>query len=322
MNFMRLRAVVGVGSLVLLAGCNSRELTRDRAASLIAAVPAFAQLAEAAKVIPQGRELGVAQGKWNREGGITVKGQEDFSGWPSYNRLGLRRQLKRSVVEITGIADAVTPLAGTLPGSKEVQFRWEYANVEGPVRRFVVTGGTGVAILRLFDDGWRVEDLKTQEGTEGFSLNASEQAAAEGDRQTETARQAEEAKRVAEEARRTQEREQRLAALVAASKNPTKTIGTFNGTDAFVGRPLKVVLTDVGVSNGDKSPWFVDMRGRQPEKDDFQQTAFGWKGFRVNLISSSDLAAVIFKDRAERDRFYEAVTKALAEWRDKYREIQ
>ncbi len=64
---------------------------------------------------------------------------------------------KLRLVDVTGIADA--PF-GTGTHMKEVRYTWTL-DLPEPVRRYTGTKGEGEgnAILRLYDDGWRVEEL-------------------------------------------------------------------------------------------------------------------------------------------------------------------
>jgi hypothetical protein len=70
----------------------------------------------------------------------------------------LVKPLKRSVTTVDGITD------NPLDGSKLVMFTWQYRDVPDFV---AVHGGLSkkdkyqaVAAMRLFDDGWRMEDVE------------------------------------------------------------------------------------------------------------------------------------------------------------------
>jgi len=59
------------------------------------------------------------------------------------------------LVEVTGIADGVS-------GLKEVQFTWKYEGLPDVVARYTGQGTqphSGTSVVRLYDDGWRVEGL-------------------------------------------------------------------------------------------------------------------------------------------------------------------
>lgn len=121
---------------------------------------------------------------------------------------------------------------------------------------------------------------------------------------------------------------ERIKKLKDISKNPTRTIDTFQDINHFTGQPRyrATILTDVGVdmvgSNYDSgfNLWFGELKGKQPYLTTFTQTAMGWNAPCVSFGESGPY--VVFKDKSERDRFYKALTKALSEWRSKYWEVQ
>jgi hypothetical protein len=177
----------------------SKNLSRDMATSLIDNHPEFLKIGVTPHANSHAIIDGFDQGFWDQNGNLMNKGYEIFSEGLRYGILHLKIPIKLNVAEVTGISDAVSPLGGEQNNLKEVQFRWEYSDIEGATKRFVSRGGTGVALLRLFDDGWRVEKVETQNIIDdGFVLTSKEQQAADKDRELERNRRIDEDNRIAE----------------------------------------------------------------------------------------------------------------------------
>jgi hypothetical protein len=157
-------------------GCSSSELTRAAATRLIDerfGTPDTSQEAVVRLRGPTGNE-GLWMNAWTQEtrveGGrpvqvleLTPRGQRLFQQARFFGidvEVNLLPVFRRRVAEVTGIADAILPFApGSESSIKEVQFTWQLENVppwlvvQGPTPR------KGNTFLRLYDDGWRVEDL-------------------------------------------------------------------------------------------------------------------------------------------------------------------
>jgi len=125
-----------------------------------------------------------------------------------------------------------------------------------------------------------------------------------------------------------QEENNRKARLTETSKIPTKTIGKFYDVNSFTGAPRSraTILTDVGIDkvgspyDSEFKLWFGEIKGQQPYVSTFTQTAMGWSSPCVAFWERGPY--IVFKDKSECDRFYQALTKTLSEWRVKYYEIQ
>lgn len=311
--------------IILFEFCScSKDLSREQSITLINAYHGFLVLGNSPRANSNAQFNGYEQGFWDQNGYLTGRGAEFFSYGLNNGRIYLKQPVVPRVSVVTGITNAISPLGGEQQGMKEVQFQWEYTGVEGVFKRFIGRGGTGVAYLRLYDDGWRVEKTEIQENSDRLPLDASDQAQIEKDRQVENSRRTEEANRIAEENRKIREIEEMRALLIERSKTSSKELGTFSDIDAFDGKPRsrKILLTDVkveilGEANESRTIWFGDLKS-DPYMTNFRQNAFGWNGFCVII---SDPFSVVFKDESECKRFYQAITKAIADWRAKYPEL-
>jgi len=89
---------------------------------------------------------------------LTPQGRQFFVGaeiMADHVRLDLTAPLRPEVVEVTGITDVDA-------GVKEVQYRWRFADIPEPLNRLGIVKSDpseARAILRLYDDGWRVERI-------------------------------------------------------------------------------------------------------------------------------------------------------------------
>jgi hypothetical protein len=312
-------SIIFLSSFILFS-CG-HNLSKDQVSTLIEKNELFIALGSNPSTTSQALYDGYMQGFWDQSGNPSPKGSEYFTSGPQFDKVQLKKPVKVKVVEVTNISNASSE------NSKEAQFNWEYSGVEGVARRFLVKGGTGNASFKLFDDGWRVDNISTKESKEGFSLSSDEQAAVDKDKQIESLRQKEEAQRLAEDDRKRQEDQERKAQLLESSKIPTRTIGTFNDINSFNAKPRSrgTLLTDVNVDRVG-SPfdqaftlWFGDIKD-QPTMKNYVQTAMGWNGFCVEM-NSTGYYSVVFKERDDCEKFYQALLKALANWHEKYKEI-
>jgi hypothetical protein len=185
----------------------------------------------------------VAQGIWKPQGqAALVK--------PAGNRviddvtqdgLLLRNEVDVGVL-VTGIADV--PHAS---GLKEAQFDWEYIDLPSIARRFAVRGGKGVGVFRLFDDGWRLAEVKLEASEEAVQLSAAEEQQQAADIQAEQERKRQE---MLAQQRANAERARRLE----QSSTPTKVLRSYEfalpsgfGVNKKL-TPHKIVLTDVDIT--------------------------------------------------------------------------
>jgi hypothetical protein len=170
-------------ALILLAvtACSgSGELTRELAASKIEQ-SVLARANGSYSMAPFGFDRGTTQGYWNPEGALTERGQAIFT---SVSRTSIAPKTPPTfLIQVTGITDAPSPA-----GAKEVQFTLSNNGASGPVRRFIISGGTGTAIFRKFDDGWRIENVRFQGLQDGLQLSASEAQSMREEQEAELSR--------------------------------------------------------------------------------------------------------------------------------------
>ena len=188
----------GVALLVLFLlsiafGCSSEPvkdptvLTRDHASELIAKHEQFQtpyrpkfRISASTKKRDQGPgtekwRQGVNNGLWNAPSErwtnddafkLTERGEQLFElGYINHVHqfvdLTIREGLQREIIEITGIADI--PM---MTGMKEVEFTWRFLDIPDAVKdhetvedvEYYQKVHEGSATLRLYDDGWRIED--------------------------------------------------------------------------------------------------------------------------------------------------------------------
>jgi hypothetical protein len=179
--------IVGAVTLPVLfsmVGCGGKsELSRSKAEKLIQASAKFTpgeykQIDISSSLV----QMGLEQGYWTAgppssgfsQVGLTEKGKRLFAQvlggiWVNdrdHSSLNIKvaEPLPRVVVEVTGVADGpgFEGPAGTI---KDVQFtwKWDWDAVPKELKTFLgpePKPSKGEALLKLYDDGWRVEELK------------------------------------------------------------------------------------------------------------------------------------------------------------------
>lgn len=184
---VRHTSVCALGA-VLLLGCSHRtqpDLSRGGALELVNRSRQFTPSVPQFSLSANQAECGVRRGLWTRAGmsdpiydavvgirsraryALTEKGRAVFSSIsvsyspPLAAAVRLSRSYRRTAAEITGIADVEPPLAGW--HGKEVHFGWKWEWNEFPAEsRLCIPEPQiqeGTALLRLYDDGWRVEEI-------------------------------------------------------------------------------------------------------------------------------------------------------------------
>ncbi|MEK7603703.1 MAG: hypothetical protein AAB461_01105 [Patescibacteria group bacterium] len=149
------------------------KLTRSQAKELIGQNENFVSATKLSLASRGMKEVGIEQGLWYKYNWHNVKLTEegkryftediDFTN-SLKDALVLKEPLKRVVVEVKGIADGMNGLASDV--IKEVQFTWEYREMSDVVALYSGESESmdrkGAALMRLYDDGWRVEEIEVE----------------------------------------------------------------------------------------------------------------------------------------------------------------
>ncbi len=69
-------------------------------------------------------------------------------------------------LEVTGMTDTSTG-----QDRMQVEFKWSYSSRGGVIERFAQRGGTGRATMRLWDEGWRADEVSIEGNKLRFSLS-------------------------------------------------------------------------------------------------------------------------------------------------------
>jgi len=172
------RIVVATLTALMLTSCSaswSADLTRPQAKAILSKSRPFVLTYNQLTFLDNGFQEFVAEGGPNNP---------EFSkvftvASPLTKTITLRTPVGARIDEITGIADAGH-------GMKEVLLRWSMVNVPDVLKPLVVSGGTGRAIMRLYDDGWRVENgPNLGDDTAPPTLTAAQQRQAEAFKEAE-----------------------------------------------------------------------------------------------------------------------------------------
>jgi hypothetical protein len=188
MNF-RFVPIVFAISLILMS-CGSSELSRGSAEEFIEASEQVKS--QATNVVGNSGYLaaGDEQGLWTIDEGnilLTPRAAKEISGISGSQIFPVENSSINVIV--TGIAE--NPSSEKI---KTAEFTWKYENISPLVRRLAVSGGNGVAIFQLYDDGWRLSTVDLKLEDQPATLSAKEQADLESDIAAETERKASEIK--------------------------------------------------------------------------------------------------------------------------------
>lgn len=307
----------------LFISCGN-NLSRSEAEKLINNNSLFQEIGKSPKLNNNAFDNGINQGYWDNNRYLTSKGYNFFINI-SYNKLTLIAQLECKVKSIDGIADVNSYSSGSKESSyKEVQFTWEFFNVNSVVKRFILKGGKGVAFFRKFDDGWRIDNISVDYSDLFFNINESDEKEIQNDIELENQRRLAEQKRLDEEKAKQKEEENKLTELISKSQIINKTIGSYNTVNDFTGKELnkKVTLTDVHLfrdisGNQYLNIWFGSINSK-PSAHRFRQSAMGWDGFAIKIDSKQ----ILFKNEHEATKFYSDLISAIEKWNDKYPELK
>jgi hypothetical protein len=258
---------------LLLADC-SKELSRSEAERQIKEHETINEWAWYLPLQKEALAKGESQAYWNYHAASNViqivRSVDDSVASITNEWIQLLAPVPVTVA-VTGISD--------VPGTanlKETRFSWTYPQLPSKLRRFAAIGGSGTAIFRLFDDGWRVERVDVTPSNQGFTLTEAEKKGEEEDLAAERERRRvalEEEGRLRVLAAEAQAKiaaakkleQERVARLVTEATTPTKTLMTIqfprffyplNNSASFTPpKAQAITLTDVNIR-------FIDKHGR------------------------------------------------------------
>jgi hypothetical protein len=158
--------------VLCVVGCGkSTDLSRPKAKEIIEAAPIFKSGPAVVRLTPDLLAKGEQEGLWNGAF-MTPKGERIFSGWgPESNVIKMRDNMSRSVIDVTGIS--ASPFGESDEKSKWVNFTWNWnlKDLSPEAQQFLGNYPPRKynALLKLFDDGWRLEGFYNDDGsTSGY----------------------------------------------------------------------------------------------------------------------------------------------------------
>ena len=307
-----------------VCSCGRPSLTRGSAAELLLASDSFERLSNKAHLQPQGfrklvdeefatRDTKTGKFSLTEKGRKVVRTFDDESLTPA-------EDLQRPEVDITGIADAVIPL-GSSPGGaiKEVQFNWGYHNVPSPLARFIVQGGAGSALFRLYDDGWRIEECNIRYSEAPYGLS-----------QEESAEEAAEVAAIEANRRAKEEANQRRLTQAQTASEEVATLPQC--CDYMTNNRATLRVTNVNFTAYDycnRPPitvWFGDIKRLRTYSGDIPGLLCSpavnvYCKRRGKRFGGEDEVRVHFPDDAARDRAMQVISSALGKWRAQYPDL-
>jgi len=176
---------------MLAVMANAQELSRSQAADLIHGSDQFSKTEQWAQLYAGAYEKGIENGLWTgwTPDGLklkfTAKGSELFPEVETYRSFGsvvARAQLSDHPIKTSAEVTGITLAPSRLGQASVAQFTWRYIGLPLEVRRYVVDGGSGEALIRMYDDGWRLEKLNF-DYSEQPALSSRERAQIEAEEQ-------------------------------------------------------------------------------------------------------------------------------------------
>lgn len=295
---------------LLVESCSSGSLTRSTASKIISQSTEFTE-----KIMRLSTRIGAAT-DWDAHGGWNnPKLKADFS---TFNRaslggdLELKTPAKRVIKEVTGIAQ----IPGA-QGMKEVQFSWAYSPLSKMAKRYAHVEGTGVAVFRIYDNGWRIDRLDLSYSADPPKYSQAELEEIQTEINTETAR-AKTAKLEAEK------KETERLRRVEESKRATREIWsgfTIKGAHRNGKTITPAKLSDVSVTyehwaiaSGPKEHWFGTIK-----EIDFSPGDSTWAPSVILRFTQYGSDSLYFQSVAEQQSFLSKINAAYSAWWNRYR---
>jgi hypothetical protein len=154
-----LLAVLSLCQLIAFVACSSKELTRSKATDLTNLKADFASTTslplDTAAFDSMVKDKLWFQPGFGRQWQPSPEAKEYFTGVGV--GFQLTKPVKREVIDVNGITDG--PMAGT----KIVLFTYAFKDVPAFVSRYIAAANKtipGKAVLKLYDDGWRVQEIQ------------------------------------------------------------------------------------------------------------------------------------------------------------------
>jgi hypothetical protein len=213
-------------ALLLISSCSGdpSELSRAEAKRVIARHNTF--IAKYTDVHWVGGRTLWGYKTWLEEGGLNNPAFKGLVSKANDAALTLSVPISARLDEITGITDS------NVLGQpfKEVHFKWSMPDVPALLRPTVVSGGTGAAFLKRYDDGWRLDPqmLQMVENTTRATLSAAETAQIEKFKAGERIRADQAAIAASQAAVVAAQREEELQRKTEESKIVTREIAQFD----------------------------------------------------------------------------------------------
>ena len=141
-----------VSLIVLIAGtwaCNSGELGRSDARSLIMSHAAVAELSRAVSLRPDARQQAFDLDLWDSQSQLSTDGADLFESVSLYK--AVLKQPVEVEIDVTGVAP--------FERQAQIEFSWRLSKPSPLLAAVGLTQGTGVADAVKYDDGWRVGSL-------------------------------------------------------------------------------------------------------------------------------------------------------------------
>ncbi len=311
-----------------LFGCGEADLSRNDAAKVIAESPIMQKYRANVLLQKDAVEIGETLGWWNKLNGwgagignvtpILAEEVTTFKGL-DFSRKDIKPNHFELKNEVT-IDVAVTGITGKKETAhRAVEFEWRYPQLPPLIKRLATQGGSGLAIFRLYDDGWRLVEVTNEVLSESpYPLSEEEKQSFASDISSENARRAA-AQEAAENAKRA------FAERLSLSRTPTREFGsyTFEGHSATWGNTLvNVKVSDVGLQIETR-----DRSGTELKEVRFSQIARpdDAAGYDTadNLIIAGRFLSNKRSDKGSPDQMaaINGINKAFSEWKTTYADV-
>ncbi len=173
--FLAFMSIFSLG-LTYATAVAQTKLSRPDAKAMIIESPDFAKYtSQSIWTNSQANQRALEMGVWTSRGGFNFNLNPDYSfaiaprSSPVLLMMTPAMASKfRTEVAVTGIMET------TSPSIKFVEFDWRYLSVPTEIAAFAVQGGIGQAQVRLYDDGWRINELKVQGGGAPYEMTNSD----------------------------------------------------------------------------------------------------------------------------------------------------